>query len=335
MAGSSFADKYAPQRLADIVGQKEAVQRLLFWLAAGRRGRPLMLYGPPGVGKSSVVRALASEKGLDLLELDGSDEKDDIISIIPSLRQASLFRKGKLVAVDGAENASMAAVARLIKESLYPVILIVDDPYHPKLRSLRRECELLELKKLRSLEIEKALCDVCKKEGLSHSQTVLKELSYSAGGDLRAALTDLESLCEAEHFRDREGRIFETLRMIFKSSSLRNALEAVQSCEKDPFEIFGWVDENISAEFADPAERALAFDILSRADMMSRKSRRCVDMLASLSTIRKSSPGFTAYHPPAFYSRSENSEVVEKLAAAMHCSVRTAKRELSFMRFLS
>jgi len=331
----SLIEKYAPQKLSDIVGQKEGVQKLLLWLAARKKGKPLMLYGPPGVGKNSVVRAIAMEKGCELLEIDGSDEKDDLVKIMPSLKQASLFGKSKIIAVDGAENANMTMLTKFIKESAYPIILIVDDPYHPKLRALRKECELLELKRIRALEIEKVLSEICKKEGLSHDQTLLKELSFGAGGDLRAALMDMDSFCGEEHYRDREGKIFETLRMIFKSSSLATALEAIRNCEKDSYEIFGWVDENMTVEFANPLDRAVAFEILSRADVIGRRSKRGMDMLAALSAVRKGAPGFTSYRPPAFYSKNDNNDTVVKLASEMHCSMRTVKKELSYMRFLS
>ncbi|MFQ6010080.1 MAG: AAA family ATPase [Candidatus Aenigmatarchaeota archaeon] len=335
MGYSSFTEKYAPQTLADIIGQKSSVQKLVIWFNSWRKGKALILHGPPGVGKNSVLYALARERKLDLIEIDGSDEKDSLASMIPSLKQASLFKKGKIVAVDGAENTNMALLTKLIKESIYPVVLIVDNPYHPRFKFLRKACDMLEFKRVKAAEIEKMLHEICRKEGIPHRQQAIRSLSYSAAGDIRAALLDLESFAGIGFSRDREGNIFETLRTLFKSGNVKTALNAIESCEKDPFEIFFWVEENLAREFADPMQRAAAFDILSKADLLRRISKKSVDMLAGLSALRKPSRGFTPYRPPAFYPRTENRELVEKLAKEMHCSERIVKRELPFMRFIS
>ena len=335
MARRSFTEKYAPEALSDVIGQKSSVQKLVTWHSTWKKGRALILYGPPGVGKNSVMCALAKEKGLDLIEVDGSEKKDALNKLIPSVKQVSLFRKGKLIVVDGAENANMALVTKLIKESIYPVVLIVDNLYHPKLKFIRKGCDKVEFKRVKAAEIEKMLYDICSKEGMEHKQQAIRSLSYSAAGDVRAELLDLESFSGIGFSRDREGNIFETLRTIFKSGNIRNALDAIESCEKDPFEIFWWVEENLAKEFSDSMQMAAAFDILSKADMLGRKSKKSVEILAGISSLRGPSSGFTPYKPPAFYRKGDNKEQVEKLAKDMHCSTRIVRRELPYMRFIS
>ena len=335
MIHRSFTEKYAPQTLSDIIGQKSAVQKFVIWFNTWKKGKALMLHGPPGVGKSSLLRAMAREKDIDLVEIDGSEHKDSLARMIPSLKQASLFKKGKLVAVDGAENSNMTLVSKLMKESIYPVVLVVDNPYHPKLKFIRKGCLLLELKRVKAAEIEAMLSEVCKKEGLEHRKQAIRSLSYSAAGDMRAALLDLESFSGIGFSRDREGNIFETLRTLFKSGNVKMALDAIESCEKDPYEIFFWVEENLANEFTDPEQRAAAFDILSRASMLSRKSKRSIDMLAGLSSLRRASSSFTPYRPPPFFRKAENKEMIQNLAKHMHCSSKIVKRELPYMKFIS
>ena len=61
----SLVEKYRPRRLADIVGQPEAVAELRGFLAAPR-SKPLIFHGPTGTGKTSAAWAVAGEVGCDL-----------------------------------------------------------------------------------------------------------------------------------------------------------------------------------------------------------------------------------------------------------------------------
>lgn len=70
-----LCDKYAPKRLAEIVGQDKAVERVRRIIGReGFDGAAFMVYGPSGMGKTSIARALANElvkSEYDVIELDG------------------------------------------------------------------------------------------------------------------------------------------------------------------------------------------------------------------------------------------------------------------------
>lgn len=70
-----LSDKYAPKTLADVLGQDRAVERVRRIVGReGFDGAAFMIYGPSGMGKSSIARALANELAaseFDVIELDG------------------------------------------------------------------------------------------------------------------------------------------------------------------------------------------------------------------------------------------------------------------------
>jgi len=73
----SWTEKYRPKRLSQIIGNEKAIQEIKrwarLWLSGVPKKRALILYGPPGVGKTSAALALANKMGWRVMELNASD----------------------------------------------------------------------------------------------------------------------------------------------------------------------------------------------------------------------------------------------------------------------
>ncbi|BGP50272.1 DNA replication factor C complex subunit Rfc1 [Rhodotorula kratochvilovae] len=86
-----WTTKYAPQRLADICGNKGHVEKLQRWLEAWPKSlasnfkkpgpdamnthRCVLISGPPGIGKTTSAHLVANLLGYDVLELNASDTR--------------------------------------------------------------------------------------------------------------------------------------------------------------------------------------------------------------------------------------------------------------------
>jgi len=319
-----LARKYAPKRLVEVVGQPEAVSQMLLWLSGWKKGRPLLIHGPTGTGKTAAVHALAADKGFELIELGNEDS--DIERVLPAIKQHSLTRKQKLVVVESAEQLQTKLLSAIIKQSVFPVILFVDDVWKPKFATLRRSSEVIQFRKVLASSIEKRLKEVGKLENLPET-VQFRSFAEAAGGDVRAALIDMDSGSDAA--RDRATNVFDVLKAVFKGSR-EQALKAVDSSDKDPHQLLWWIEENIQNEFADPEEIARAFELLSKADIMKK---RCPELLAGFSSVRKSRPkAFTSYKPPRFRPAPIDDDLCLRLAEKMHCSPSKARQEMEFLK---
>jgi len=361
-----WATKYKPKSLKEFIDQQQALDVFLKWIKKWKQGsKALLFYGPPGTGKTALLQAYAAENKIEFIEMNASDWRSasQIQEVLgQSMLQASLFKRSKLFLIDevdgiaGREDVGgVGAVIKIIKESRFPIVLTANNPYDLKLRTLRQYCQLIEFKKIHIFYIEKKLEQICEKEKIKTDKEVLGHLAKRSEGDLRAAINDLETICQGKNVitvkdlefldsREREISIFDALKMIFKTKTTLAAKLSINNVDKDPEEIFWWIENNIANEYEDPEEIAKAFDLLSKADLFrSRVSSRqdwrlkgyMIDLMTSGIAVSKKDiyRKFTRYQYPeklivlgrTKQERKETKEVLDKLSKQLHCSSRKLK----------
>ncbi|TMI45316.1 AAA family ATPase [Candidatus Bathyarchaeota archaeon] len=82
--------RYRPRTTREIAGNKLALAKINQWFDSWSKGKPskaaVLLYGPAGVGKTTVAEAIARERGWDMVEINASDKRSgDILSRIAGL----------------------------------------------------------------------------------------------------------------------------------------------------------------------------------------------------------------------------------------------------------
>lgn len=315
-----YTVKYAPRKLEELLGNEEKVAQIknwaLHWLS-GKKRKPLLVWGPPGTGKTSMAYAIRQEFDLDLLELNASElrnrERVERITHGASLA-GGLFGRGRLVLIDDADvlagradSGGSGAITDFLRESPCPVIVTATDAWDKKLAPIRNECELVELKRVNKASIRKLLVHIAINEKLGLSPDAIAAISDNSHGDVRAALNDLQALHPT--LRDTEKDIFTTIRDILKAETYAAAKEAVRG-DIDYDTIKLWIDENIPIEYEAPEDIAAAYESLSRADIFDGRIRKqkwqllkySIDLatvgvaLAKTHTYRK----FTKYNFPSW-----------------------------------
>jgi replication factor C large subunit len=324
-----WVEKHKPGRISEIVGQGKAVKEILGFMDSWRPGQAALLHGTPGVGNTLVVEVLAMERDLSLLRMNASDSRNasQIEERLGSASQVrDLFGSGKIILIDeadgisGKERGAVGSIVKIIKGSQFPVFIIANDVWKPKLAPLRSSCKVIKFHKVMTPSIEKRLRDVLKTEGIDAEDGVLKTMARFATGDLRSAISDLQivshgrSLIKTKDlavlgFRERGINIFSALPVIFHSRRISATRKAIFEMDKDPDEVFWWIESNVHQELV-PEKYSEAYDLLSRADMMRSRIQKqqnwrfkgfMTDLMSGISVVKGDThkpPGFRPYQQP-------------------------------------
>ncbi len=355
-----------PQSLSSLVGNPTAFSRAREWAvkwASGSPQKPLLVCGPTGCGKTALAHALANEFCWELFEFNASDlRNEEAVSglLSHSAQSSSLFGSRRLILIDDADSLSgkgdrggTGAMAKMLQTARQPVIITAQNFWGKELSPLRAHCEPLELRRVQVGAIAALLKKLAAQHKLALTPEQIEKIAQASGGDVRAALNDLQG-GNSLATRDSEKGIFETVRTIFKSEKYAESRTAAFSSETERDMLKWWVASNLPLEYDRPFDLAEAFNSLSRADVFDGRITRTqywgylrysTDHLSAGVSTAKSAP-YHKYTALAFpeYIRSMGSSksgrtlrksVLKKIAASCHCSLPQATTYLQQLEFVA
>ena len=193
-----LAVKMRPKNLNEVIGQNHLIGqgKILTNIAKNKRLFSMILYGKPGIGKTTIALALVNEMGLKyrLLNATINNKKDfDII-----VEEAKMYN-GIVVLMDEIHRLNKDKQDLLLpylENGLITLIgMTTTNPYHSINPAIRSRCQIFELKELAKEDIIKGLKRACLNESLENIKITDNELEYIANlssGDLRFAYNLLE-----------------------------------------------------------------------------------------------------------------------------------------------
>jgi len=214
-----WSDKYRPQSISEMIGNEEARTAFVEWFAKWKKGiKPLLLVGPPGIGKTTIANLAGKQFGYDTISLNASDvrSKSRISEVLsPVLGNISIFGSPMIFVdeVDGihgrADFGGAEALIKILKEPTVPIVLAANSDKSEKMKSIKKAVKTIYFRPLPPRLLRLHLENILKKEGAKLSPGALIKIINESRGDIRSMINSTQALVTG--FNPPSERTFETL----------------------------------------------------------------------------------------------------------------------------
>jgi putative ATPase len=218
-----LAVRLRPRTLDELVGQKHVLGEGSALRVAIEEDRPpsMILFGPPGSGKTTLARIVAERTGADFEELSAVSARVDDVRAVIARAADRLGANGvrTILFIDEIHRFNKAqqdSVLHAVEDGLVTLIgATTENPYFEVNSALLSRCTVVELQALTEAElvvvVERGLAEL----GTEASNDVVGLVAKRAGGDARAALQILElahATASAEQAPLTEGHVLDASR---------------------------------------------------------------------------------------------------------------------------
>jgi len=252
----------------------------------------VLLEGPPGIGKTSIVYALANDLNMEVIETNASDTRTRA-TLERKLKETTKTRgimdfitqsKEKIILIDEIDGiygvqdrGAIPTVIDLIQNTQFPIIMCSNE-YKTNLQPIYNKIRRFEVRPLPKKEVTKIIHNILKKEKItSIKEEDLELLIEKNNGDLRGIINDLQGIGQGNVeedakklilslHRDSIEEIFSLIRDLFQVSSLREARSLTDKSDVDYNFLYKWINENLPTFIKSNREIAEAYENLSLAD---------------------------------------------------------------------
>ncbi|XP_005525109.1 replication factor C subunit 4 [Parus major] len=296
-----WVEKYRPKNVDEVAFQDEVVAVLKKSLE-GADLPNLLFYGPPGTGKTSTILAAARELfGPDLfrqrvLELNASDERGiqvirEKVKAFAQLTASGSRSDGKMcppfkiVILDEADSMTSAAQAALRrtmeKESKTTRFCLICNYISRIIEPLTSRCSKFRFKPLSDSIQQQRLLDVSEKEHVKISNEAVSYLVKVSEGDLRKAITFLQSATRLMGGKEITEKIITEIAGVIPKETID---ELLLGCQSGSFEKLETLAKNLINEGFAVAQlvNQLHDTIVESEDYSDKQKSAIVEKLAEV-----------------------------------------------------
>jgi replication factor C small subunit len=209
LANLMWSEKYRPEKLSEVVDQKEIIKGISNLIKSP--DIPHMLFaGPAGVGKTTTALCIAMELlgeewRKNTLELNASDERgikmvrERVKEFAASIKLAGdkEFGKPKIIILDEADemtSEAQTALRRIIEDSARTTRFVIICNYLSQIiEPIQSRCVVFRFTRLPKEDVIDHLKMICEQQKVKYEEKALAQIYGATGGDLRHSINIMQA----------------------------------------------------------------------------------------------------------------------------------------------
>lgn len=201
-----LADLVRPQSLADMVGQSHIIGegKIINKIVENKNIPNMILFGPPGTGKTTLANILANVTGKAYIKLNAVNcGVKEIKEVIAESKRLHKSENGILLMLDEIQafnKKQQQSLLEVIEDgSITLIASTADNPYFVIYKAILSRSSIFEFKPISKDDIKQGIINAinlikynCENVKLSIDEDALSLLAETSNGDMRTAINKLE-----------------------------------------------------------------------------------------------------------------------------------------------
>jgi len=299
---TNLSDKYAPETLENFVGNKEIKEALLHWVdnPALYKEKVCIVFGPPGVGKSTLLKLIHQRKGNLCNIVHSVDQENNILEMldgnISTKRVVDIFsdengsdKKDTLFLLDDLDKTEKGyldnVISKLTRNSKVSThnsrfLTVCDCQMYKKFTKKKNMVKLLLLERVTKSDLHDLITNICNKERKRTPPDFIERVHGQANGDIRASLQNLEILLKTNDTRaidlsrDQENMIPVSTKILMENKM--SIQERCRLAESDTYSISYTLHENFPDRTQDLDIISQISDDICTMDILNSSVQTCL-----------------------------------------------------------